>query len=103
MAPNGKFGAGPGAAGHNMDSHQTGTYAAGNTDYNAPPGAPPYNPPPAYGSNEPQYSSSTTNTHYGGSNEGYYNSAYNTGIQEPPNAYRGDGVYPPPPGAPGQK
>lgn len=108
MAPNGgKFGGGNGRGDHQsypMDNPQSGHYPSNNNNgaaagyYNNSGGGPTYNPPPAYGANEPQYTGTTFNP-----NDGYYGNQqqYNSGLQSPPNTYHQDGVYPPPPGAPG--
>lgn len=91
MAPNaGKFGAGGGHNSYPMNNQQSGYYAGGGG------GGATYNPPPAYGANEPQYTGTTFNPQ-----DGYYgNQQYNSGLQSPPNAYQPDNVYPPAPAPP---
>lgn len=124
MAPNGgKFGVGGAGSGYNNNHRNNGGYsmdnpnsgyvphnsAAGhhggggnNQEYYGGGGGQTYNAPPAYGSNEPQYTG-TTSPSFNNTQDGSYggsNGPYNPGLQSPQNAYQRDGLYPPPPGAP---
>lgn len=78
--------------GHNNPNHYNNYNMNGYGQQNTYQGN--YNPPPAYGVQQQQYTGSTFNP-----NEGYYGQQQ-TGVQSPPNAYTREGDYAPPAGPP---
>ncbi|CAG9971039.1 unnamed protein product [Clonostachys byssicola] len=93
MAPVGKYGGPDGQNNsypmHDYQNHQNGYYSNG----------PVHNPPPAYGTQAPQYTGTTFNP-----NDGYYgNQQYNGNVQQPQNTYHPDHTYPAPPPVPQNK